>query len=129
MSLYAFFPKRSDCVHSTVIELDSLSNPDRACPKNKNLLLICGVCLAVVFVSRIVIRSSCFELGCTGIYHLESSNKTGGMPEITYLLASFSSQFGKAGVREAHPFCFTQEFRSEFFCPYAFFHIHDSFHL
>ncbi len=111
MGLYTLFPECDYCMDGTVVELYSLSYPDRSCPEDKNFLPVCGGCLTGVFVSGIVVGSCCLELGCTGVHHFEGSENSVFMPEIAYFLPGLSGQLCKAAVREAHLLYFAQEFR------------------
>src|SRR6266699_7053093 len=55
------------CVHAAVIELDSLADPVRSAAQDHDLEFSALAPLILIAVSRIVIRSVSFKLGCARI--------------------------------------------------------------
>ena len=94
-------------MYGTEVELDTLSDTDRAGSKNEDLLLwLCLNRLILTSVHTIVIWCLCCELSRTGIYHLVCSNDSVGITHLFDLFLGLACQSCDDIVRELDSLCF-----------------------
>ena len=106
--LITLFGKCPGTMYRTEVKLDTLTDTDRTRAKYQHLLTIVGL-NGFVFASiyRIVIWRRCFELCCTGIYHLECCYDTIVVTHLLDLFLGFSGQICDHVIRELDSLCFS----------------------
>ena len=111
--LISFFRKCPCTVYRTEVELDTLTDTDRAGTKYQDLFLIfCFysfiLCLLIA-VYRIVIWCRCRKLCCTGINHLVCCTDAVLFTQVFDLSFCLSCQVCDDVVRELQTFCFQKK--------------------
>ena len=111
--LIAFSCKGPSSMHGAVVELDSLSDPDRAGAKDKNLLAVRHALLCLIrirgIVDRIEIRSLRLKLRGTGVYHLVARRDAVVIAHLRNFFLRNSGPAGNDAVRELHALCLFQK--------------------
>ena len=112
-------------VYGTEVELDSLSDTDRAGAKYQNFLSVMGLNRFVLTaVHGIIIRCSGSKLCRTGIYHLVGSGNIILSAQGFDLILRLSGEICDHIVRELKTFRFTQQILGQFLCLQRLLHLY-----
>ena len=123
-SLIAFFCECPGTVYRAEVELDTLSDTDRAGTKYQNLFLVrCAFCFIFSAIYRVIIRCGGCKLSGTGIYHLVSCGDTVCFTHFFYRFFCLPVQFCNHIIREFHAFCFSQQIFVQFSGLQRIFHL------
>ena len=93
-------------MYGTEVELDTLSDTDRAGAENEDFSLL-SLTFRLIFTSEagIVVRSLCRELSCAGIYHLERCADVVVMAHLLDLVFCETCESCDHVIRELDAFC------------------------
>ena len=94
-------------MYGTEVELDTLSDTDRAGAENEDFSLL-SLTFRLIFTSEagIVVRSLCRELSRAGIYHLEGSTDAVCMTHLLDLIFCETCEFRNHMIRKFDALCF-----------------------
>ena len=70
MYLNSFLTQGLDCMYSTVVELDTLTDTDCTGTEDEHFFVWCVLQLALLLPGGVIVWCLCRELCCTGIDHL-----------------------------------------------------------
>ena len=125
--LISLFRKCPCTVYRAEVELNTLSDTDRAGTKYQDLFLIfcldCFVLCLVIAVYRVVVWCLCRKLCRTGINHLVCCTDAVLFTKIFDLSFCLACQVSNDVVRELHTFCFQKEVFVQFLSLQSLLHL------